>query len=294
MTRPATAGPATPAAPSVPPATDHEPFAGAGVPVAGERAPRAVPEWAYGVAGVASLLLVWAAVSGLGLVDANSLPPPTDVLGRLLTLLTSGSFLLELGSTLWAWLLAMLLGTAVAVPVGLLMGYSAQLHRSASTVVNAARAVPSAALLPVAILLFGLDTEMKVSLAFYALVWPVLLNAMYGVRDADPVMLGVGRSMGWGRTRLLRRVVLPAAAPSIATGIRVASSIALVVVLSTELLGATSGVGTVITRYGQTQQPDFVYAGILVIGLLGMALYYGLHGVERLLLPWAQANRGAR
>jgi NitT/TauT family transport system permease protein len=253
-----------------------------------------VPDWVYGVAGVVSLFAGWAVVSAAGLVDRNSLPDPGAVLARLVTLLTSPDFLTELGSTLWAWALAMVLGSAAAIPIGLLMGYFVPLYRPASTVVNAARAVPSAALLPIAILLFGLDTEMKVSLALYALFWPVLLNAMYGVRDAEPIMLAAGRSMGWNRWRLLRRVVLPAASASIATGIRVASSIALVVVLSTELLGATSGVGTVITRYGQTQQTDYVYAGILVVGLLGMALYYLLNYAERLVLPWAHARRSAR
>jgi ABC-type nitrate/sulfonate/bicarbonate transport system permease component len=250
-----------------------------------------VPDAVYGVAGVVTLFVAWWLVTATGLVSTDSLPDPVDVLQRLATLLTDGSFLAELLATLAAWAVAMGIGVLVAVPLGLLMGYFVHLYRPASTVVNASRSVPSSALLPIAILLFGLGLQMKVSLALYALFWPMLLNAMYGVRDAEPLMLAAGRSMGWNRWALLRRIVLPAASSSIATGVRVASSIALVVVLSTELLGAESGVGTVITRYGQTQQPDYVYAGILVIGLVGMLLYYTLNLLERLVIPWAHARR---
>jgi NitT/TauT family transport system permease protein len=250
-----------------------------------------VPLWAYGVAGVLSFLLVWLLVSALELVDGDSLPGPFAVLGRVGDLLTSASFLAEVAQTVWAWGLTMVIGFVIAVPIGLLMGYYVQLYRPASTVVNAARSVPAVALLPVAILSFGLGTQLKVSLALYAVFWLILVNAMYGVREAEPTMLAAGRSMGWRQRQLLTRVVLPSAAPSIATGIRVASSTALVVILSTELLGASNGIGTVITRYGQSQQSDFVYAGILIIGAIGTAIYYALNYVERRLLPWSHSSR---
>ncbi|WFE57646.1 ABC transporter permease [Micromonospora sp. WMMD712] len=249
------------------------------------------PDWAYGLAGIATMFVVWELVVRTGAVSADSLPYPAATMQRAGELLVDATFLTEVAQTLWAWLLAMLVASAVGIPLGLTLGYFSAFYRPSSSVVHAGRSIPSSAFLPIAILLFGLGTQMKVSLAIYAIFWPILLNAMYGVRDTEPLMLATGRSMGWGRTRLLTRVVLPSAAPSIATGLRVASSTALIVVLSAELLGATSGVGTVITTYQQAQRPDFVYAGILLVGLLGMALYYGFNLVERLVVPWGQAQR---
>ncbi|MFY1655559.1 ABC transporter permease [Solwaraspora sp. WMMB762] len=252
---------------------------------------RPVPDWVIGLAGVATMLVLWDLVVRSGAVSTDSLPYPGTTLLRVGELLVDPTFLTEVAHTLWAWLIAMAAASAVGIPLGLTLGYFSALNRPASSVVHAGRSIPSSAFLPIAILLFGLGTQMKVSLAIYAIFWPILLNAMYGVRDTEPLMLATGRSMGWGRLRLLRRVVLPSAAPSIATGLRVASSTALIVVLSAELLGATSGVGNVITTYQQAQRPDFVYAGILLVGVLGMLLYYGFNLAERLIVPWGQAQR---
>ncbi|MEV4382413.1 ABC transporter permease [Streptosporangium sp. NPDC049644] len=259
-------------------------------PVAQARRP--TPTWVLGTAGVVTMFVVWDLLVRSGAVSRDSLPYPGDTLARLAELLTDPLFLGQVVQTLWAWVISMLVASVVAVPLGLALGYFATLYRPASAVVHAARSVPSSAFLPVAILLFGLGTQMKVSLSVYAVFWPILLNAMYGVRDAEPLMLTAGRSMGWGQRRLLTRIVLPSAAPAIATGLRVASSTALIVVLSAELLGATSGVGTVITTYQEAQRPDYVYAGILIVGILGMLIYYGFHFAERLLVPWGHAQRG--
>lgn len=268
------------------------PALAAGAPPTARRRRRPVPDWVLGVAGAITMLVVWDLAVRSGAVSDDSLPYPADMLARAGDLLVDPEFLRQTGHTLWAWFASLALASVVAVPLGLLMGYFATLYRPASTVVHAARSIPSTAFLPVAILLFGLGFQMKLALAVYAIFWPILLNAMYGVRDAEPQMLTAGRSMGWNRFRLLTRIVLPSAAPSIATGIRVASSIALIVVLSTELLGATTGIGTVITTYQQAQRPDFVYAGILLTGLLGVVVYYVFTFAERALLPWANAQRG--
>lgn len=255
------------------------------------RGPIAVPDWALGVAGACTLFAVWEAVVKLSLVSSTTFPEPTLVLQRCWELITDFDFLGQVGDTMKTWLAAVVIATAVAVPTGLLMGYFAALYRPASTVVHAARSVPATSLIPVAILLFGLGFDLKLAVALYAIVWPLLLNAMYGVRSADGLMITTGRSLGWGKRKILVRVILPAATPLIATGVRLASSIALVLVLSTELLGASTGVGTLITQYQQDQENDYVYAGILIVGLLGAVVYYALSAIERYVFPWAVANR---
>lgn len=244
-----------------------------------------------GVAGVATVLLVWHGLVATAVLDPVSVPRPVAVAGRAADLLRDDAFQSGLIDTLRTWVTALGIAAAVAVPLGIAAGSLSRLDRPLSFVVHAARSVPSTALIPVAILFFGLGVRMKVSLVIYATFWPLLLNAIYGARQVDPMMTTVARSLRWGRGRILWRVVLPAAAPSIATGIRVAAGIGLIVVLSAELLGASSGAGVVIVTFQQAERPDFVYAGIVLIGALGLAISASLSFLERWALPWAVANR---
>lgn len=155
------------------------------------------------------------------------------------------------------------------------------------------RPIPSVALLPVAILLYGLGLEMKVLLAAYAGVWPILVNTMYGVAETDRLMLDTARSFRWSRLRILRRVTLRAASPSIATGLRVAAAVSLIVVLTSEILAANSGLGELIRGYQQAGRREFVYAGIAATGILGLLLNTGLSATERRLLRWSPEHRDA-
>lgn len=253
---------------------------------------RALPrDWPLAAAGVATIFVVWDLAVRSGLVSALVVPPPLEVFRGLGVLVTDRSFPGHGIDTLLSWVATMLVASAFAVPVGLLMGYFAALYRPASMVVHALRSVPAIAMIPIAILVFGLGPTMKIAVSVYATSWPLLLNSMYGVRSAEGQMITAGRSLRWGRGKLLRRVILPAAAPSIATGFRLAATIGLLVLLATELLGARSGLATLLIVYEEAQRPEVVYAGILVIGSLGLFIHYALSAVERLVIPWAHAQR---
>jgi NitT/TauT family transport system permease protein len=246
-----------------------------------------------GLAGVATLLVVWELAVRFGLISALAFPEPLAVARALAALAVDPSFLAQAGDTLLAWSIAMVLAVIVTVPIGLAMGYVATLYRPASTVVHAARSIPATSLIPVAILLFGLGTPMKVAVVCYAIAWPLILNAMYGVHAVEGQLLLTGRSFGWGRTKLLWRVILPSAVPSIATGVRIAGSIALLLCVSAEILGARRGIGTTLTIYEEAHRLDFVYAGIVVVGILGMIIFSALSALERAATPWAHAHRAA-
>ncbi len=193
---------------------------------------------------------------------------------------------------MWTWLAAMLLTSAIGVPIGVLFGYFSFIYRSSSSLVNAGRSIPSTALIPIAILFFGLGFQIKLVIVSYAIFWPILINTSYGVRHVDRVMLQVGNSFRWSTPEKLFRIVLPAAAPYAATGIRLAGGIGFIGVLSAELLGASRGIGTVVRDYQQAERPDFVFACILIIGVIGIFVYYGLRAIETRLFPWADMNRG--
>lgn len=247
-----------------------------------------------GAAGIAAAIALWAVLSAGNVLDANTVPGPQVVGSKVIELLGDSDFWSALRDTLGTWLASMAISIVVAVPLGLVIGNVRWLERPVGLVVDAARSVPSTALIPVAILVWGLGSEMKSALVIYAVFWPLLLNATYGAQGIDPMMKTVARSLRWGTFTTLRRVVLPGAAPAIATGIRVGAAVGLIVVLSAELLGATSGVGTLILRYQDVNQPDMVYAAIVLVGVLGLLVASGLSWLEKLLLPWSTASRSQR
>lgn len=239
-----------------------------------------------GAIGTASLIGAWGLIAGSGLVASSSMPGPVRVAHRTFDLLSDGDYWSAMQDTMWTWILSLIVVTLVAVPLGLVLGQVRALFRPVNVAVSAFRSIPATSLLPVAILSFKLGYEMKLALTLYAVFWPVLINAMYGSMSTDRLRLDTARSLRWSRWQRFTRVVLPSAAPMTATGIRIASGTALVVILSAELLGASKGIGVVIRVYQQSERTDFVYAGILLVGVLGTLLYTALVWIERRTLRW--------
>ena len=157
------------------------------------------------------------------------------------------------------------------------------------------RPIPSVALIPLAILLFGQGLQLKTALIVYACTWPVLFNTIYGVQDVDPLAKDTARSFGFGRPAILARVTLPAATPFIATGVRVAAAIALILAISTELLaGAAGGIGTFILKESSGgEHADLVYAATAMTGVLGLVLNWALLTLERRALAWQPSAEAA-
>jgi ABC-type nitrate/sulfonate/bicarbonate transport system permease component len=236
--------------------------------------------------GVASLLVLWQLLGVTGLVSPTSMPGPLKVIGALPTILGDSDFLTGAVDSLSVTGLTVLIGSVLAISVGLVASSFVFLHRPTMVVVDTFRSVPATALIPIGVLLFGLGTQMKVTIALYAIVWPILINTIYGVAATEPMRLDVARSLRWGwwRTQLL--VTLPSALPSILTGIRTAVGIALIVVISTELLGARGGVGSVLVQYTEARQSEVVYAGVFVLGVIGALVFSGLLRLERRLVKW--------
>ncbi|GGT65136.1 MULTISPECIES: ABC transporter permease [Actinomadura] len=245
-----------------------------------------------GAAGVAGLVAVVEVVSRAGLVDATALPPASTVLREAGKLAVDGEFLADVGATLTAWFGGLALAVLVAVPLGVLLGSVPVLGTASRALVEMLRPIPSVALIPLAIILFADPTQMKMSLIFYACLWPILINTLYALRDVDPVAKESLRSFGFGTLSVLWRVSLPSASPFIATGIRIAASVALVVVISTELLaGGINGVGIYL---GDTQsgggRTDLLLAGACWAGVLGLLANTALFGLERIAFRWNTAR----
>lgn len=245
-----------------------------------------------GAVGVLVLFALLEALTRAELADPEYLPPVSEILARTVGLLVTASFLRDVLATLQALAVGLGLAVLVAVPVGALLGTSERAYKATYALVEFLRPIPSVALIPLAILLFGQGLQMKAALVLYGSTWPVLYNAIYGIHSVDPVARDTARSFGLSRLAILIRVAVPSAAPFVWTGIRVASAVALILAISAELLsGGTEGIGVYMLSVQQSGRQDLVYAATIVTGILGFLVNWALVRAERRLFGWQPALR---
>lgn len=184
------------------------------------------------------------------------------------------------------------LGLAIVAGIGLgvLLGRSRRARIAVTPLIDFLRAVPPPAVLPVAIIVLGVGNSMKVFVIALGCVWPILLNTIDGVAGVDPVLGDTARAFRVSRRDRLAHVVLPAAAPQIFAGIRLAVSIALIVMVVSEMVAGTNGIGHFILESQRTFDIPQMWSGILLLGILG----YGLNAltvlVERRVLRWHRCS----
>ena len=162
---------------------------------------------------------------------------------------------------------------------------------SLKIIVEFLRPVPSVAMIPLAILFFGLGATMRISVITYAAFWPMLISTIYGVRAIDPQALDVARNFGITGAEALWRVTLPSALASIATGFRISATIALVVTITTELIAGNSGIGFYISQMEQANRLPPMYAAIILTGILGYLLNTLYFTLEHKVVFWTPAAR---
>jgi NitT/TauT family transport system permease protein len=248
--------------------------------------------WVRGLLGVAAFLCVAEVLGSISAITRNALPLFSTVIGQAFALLGNTQFLTDVAATLQAWAIGLAITVAVAVPCGLVLG-SVPIVRSATrAIVEFLRPIPPVALIPLVALVLGPGLRMNLTLVVYAAIWPVLFNTIYGLDDVDPVAKETLRAFGFGPLAVIRRVSLPAAAPFIATGIRIASSIALIVSIATGIVTGRvdgNGIGAFISDANTAGNINPVLAAALWAGVLGLALNALLLWAERRALPWHHA-----
>jgi ABC-type nitrate/sulfonate/bicarbonate transport system permease component len=188
---------------------------------------------------------------------------------------------------LTGWLLAVAAGVLVGTAIGLIRNLADYLD----PVIEFVRAIPPPAMIPIFLVIFGLGSDREIALILVGVVWPILLNTIDGVRSVDRTLLDTGRAFRAGRLRQLTLIVLPSAAPRIFAGLRVSLSLALILMVISEVVGATSGIGFFIADASRSFAITDMWAGILLLGVLGYVLNALLLVGERRLLAW---HRGAR
>ncbi|HEX9998831.1 MAG TPA: ABC transporter permease [Actinoplanes sp.] len=238
------------------------------------------------VAAVAALAAVWEIFPRLGLVDATFLPPLSEVLVAWWELVRSGELTEHVQASLGRSLAGFGLAIAASIPLGLLIGWYKPAAALLTPLLEVFRNTAALALLPVFVLILGLGETSKIAIICYACAWPILLNTVSGVRTVDPLLIKSARSLGLGPLRLFQKVILPAAVPTIFTGIRLAGAFSILILIAAEMVGAKAGLGYLI-NYAQYNfaVPD-MYAGIITISAIGLIVNQLLIITERRFSTW--------
>jgi ABC-type nitrate/sulfonate/bicarbonate transport system permease component len=244
-----------------------------------------------GVVGLVAFGAVLEALPRLGIVPARYLPPPSRVAVALADQLRRAGFWLALGDTLRTWLTGLAIAVAAGLLCGVVIGSVPVLRAATASTVEFLRPIPSVALIPLAVLLYGTGIRATLLLVVYAAFWQVLVQVLHGVGDVDPVARETADSYRLGRVARVRYLVWPTALPYALTGVRLATSVALVLAVTGELVIGTPGLGREIAvAQGSGAVPD-MYALVVVTGLLGVAANVAARGVERRALAWHPAVR---
>jgi ABC-type nitrate/sulfonate/bicarbonate transport system permease component len=226
-----------------------------------------------------------------GVIDERVFPRPTSIGSELWDYVQQGSFWESVLRTLEGWALGLGLAILLAVPLGIAIGSNTSAYRSVRFVVDFVRPIPSIALLPLFILLFGIGMSLKTYLVALGCFFPLFFQTMYGVQSVDPIALETARAYRLGPVMRFAFVSLPGATPMIATGLRISASIALLLAVGTEMVVGVPGIGYDIYRAQYAGQRPAAFALIAASGVLGVLMAIGFNRLERVTLRWHPSQR---
>lgn len=244
---------------------------------------------------LAALILIiagWQFAFVLGVFPSTVVPGPVSVGAAFLDLLTQEVFWTAIGNTMRGALQGLAVAIAVGVPVGMLTGRKWFAEKSLRFVNDFGRSFPAIALLPVLVLVIGANNSMKAVVVFTAVVFPLIIQAQHGAKRIDPAVEETVLAFRIPRSLALRKVILPTAAPYIATGIQLAATVSVLVALGVEVLAAVPGVGRELTLAQQSSASDYAFAYIFTAGILGFGVNAVVGLIKDRLIRWNANDTG--
>lgn len=256
----------------------------------GPRRRRRVGMWGLGWLGLGLAAAAWQVASGLA--GSSILPGVGPAVTHTWQLLTGPVLGADLVPSIIRTLVGFAISAVLGITIGLVTGYWPSAREWTASVFDFLRSLPTPLLIPVALVIFGLGGEMVIAVIVTAAVWPVLINTANATRALEPTLIDTARMLGLRGPGLLGRVILPAISPQIFAGLRIALSVSLAVMVVSEILGGSSGIGYFISNAQQSFAIDDSYAGVLILCLLGWAGDTLFLVVERRLLSWQHGTVG--
>ncbi|MBO0767255.1 MAG: ABC transporter permease [Solirubrobacterales bacterium] len=239
--------------------------------------------------GLIVLAAAWQILPSAHIVDPAFITPLSQVISTWWHMLQDGSLWSNTSTSLLRAAIGFFAAVIVGVPLGLVIGANRRAEDLLSPVLELFRNTAPLALLPVFILILGIGQVTKFVFVGYACLFPILLNTIAAVRTVDPLLVKAARVFGYSQLRIFQKVVLPASVPQIFTGIRLAASYALLVLIAAEYIGANSGLGFLIDNSEQNFQTPMMYAAIITMSLIGVLINFDLLRIERRLSTWRTA-----
>lgn len=241
-----------------------------------------------GMTGFLAAIAVWELVRATGTVDSRSLPGIGAILQSMISgLATSDDLMPSVLATLRTWSMGLVIASILGTVVGVALALSPLVETVTRPIVEFLRPVPSVALIPVALLVLGIGLPMQLFMIVFAAIWPVIFSAKAGVEGVDPRQLETGRVFGLSRLASIWRIVLPAALPNIATGIRTASAIALVLTITVEMLVGRPGIGSFLENVRLNGLVTEMWSAIVLTGIVGYLVNGLFLMLEKRLIPWS-------
>jgi NitT/TauT family transport system permease protein len=240
---------------------------------------------------IAGVLIVWELLVRLKVIDSILCPPPTAVLGAALRLLKTGELGTAVGGTLLRLSIGFGIGAMLGLALGLFMGAFKIVRRTFEPLISALNSTPKLTLLPMLMLFLGIGDAPRITLIALSALIVLAMHGLDAVRGIHPAYVDLARNNNARSTDLLWNVYLPASLPQIFTGFRIAVGRALVITVTTELIGGRNGLGNLIWMGWQTFAVEKLYTGVIVTTLLGTVLHWGLVAVEEVVAPWSVKQR---
>jgi ABC-type nitrate/sulfonate/bicarbonate transport system permease component len=246
---------------------------------------------ALGVLGLLTVVAVWELLPRIGIVDPSYLPPFSTVAAALVDQVGTSTFWTALSQTLRGWAIGLAISMVAGIAIGMALGSVRLLRELTASTIEFLRPIPSVALIPLVVLMYGSQPRSALVLVVYASFWQVLVQVMYGVADVDPIIRDTARSYRFSLVTRFRTVAWPTTLPYIVTGFRLAAAVALILEVTAELVIGVPGLGQRVGIAKSSAAVDTMYALILVIGLIGVAVNVFARAVERRVLRWHPSVR---
>lgn len=232
------------------------------------------------------LLLLWQVAPTAGWVEPYLIPPPTKAAKGLAEILADGTLFQHLGASLFRSMSGFSIATLLAVPLGILIGWSKLVRKTTHLLLLLLMPIPITAWISMAILWFGIGNKSSVFLVTLGAAVPILVNSIHGVEWVDPLYVEAARTLGTGKRELLWRIVLPAALPSIFTGLRLGLRNSWAGLVVAEMIGAKSGIGYLIWDSRLLLRADLMIVGMLLVGIMGLLSDHLMGLLSGRMLEW--------